>query len=126
MNRAEPLITAIEESAGDHSSRPATESANTNTIGTETNTEARQITTVPKGSLRESVKSAVGQYLQELDGQMSTDVYQMVLAEMEAPLLEEIMAYTRNNQTKASLMLGLNRGTLRKKLKQYNLISEKS
>ena len=69
--------------------------------------------------------AAVRHYLDELDGQMSTDVYQMVLAEVEAPLLEEIMAYTRNNQTKASIMLGLNRGTLRKKLKQYDLISEK-
>ena len=55
----------------------------------------------------------------------TSDVYQMVLAEIEAPLLQEIMAYTRNNQTKASIMLGLNRGTLRKKLKQYNLISGK-
>ena len=64
-------------------------------------------------------------YLDELDGQVSTDVYQMVLAEVEAPLLEEIMAYTRNNQTRASLMLGLNRGTLRKKLKQYNLLSSR-
>jgi Fis family transcriptional regulator len=81
--------------------------------------------TVPDGHLRDSVTSAVRHYLKELDGQISTDVYQMVLAEIEAPLLEEIMAYTRNNQTKASLMLGLNRGTLRKKLKQYNLISDK-
>jgi Fis family transcriptional regulator len=79
----------------------------------------------PAGSLRDSVSVAVRRYLDQLDGQMSTDVYQMVLAEIEAPLLEEIMAYTRNNQTKASLMLGLNRGTLRKKLKQYNLISDK-
>ena len=76
-------------------------------------------------SLRESVSIAVRQYLKELDGQMATDVYDMVLAEMEAPLLEEIMEYTRNNQTKASIMLGLNRGTLRKKLKQYKLISSK-
>lgn len=76
-------------------------------------------------SLRDSVSACVRQYLSELDGQISTDVYQMVLAEIEAPLLEEIMAYTRNNQTKASIMLGLNRGTLRKKLKQYNLISAK-
>ena len=45
-------------------------------------------------------------------------------AEVEAPLLEEVMAYTRNNQTKASIMLGLNRGTLRKKLKQYGLIAQ--
>ena len=76
-------------------------------------------------SLRDAVTVAVRKYLAELDGQLSTDVYQMVLAEMEAPLLEEIMAYTRNNQTKASIMLGLNRGTLRKKLKQYELIGSK-
>lgn len=75
--------------------------------------------------LRSAVTRAVRAYLDELDGQISTDVYQMVLAEIEAPLLAEIMAYTRNNQTKASIMLGLNRGTLRKKLKQYNLISAK-
>jgi Fis family transcriptional regulator len=73
-------------------------------------------------SLRDAVTASIRQYLDELDGQLSTNVYQMVLAEMEAPLLEEIMAYTRNNQTKASIMLGLNRGTLRKKLKQYQLI----
>jgi Fis family transcriptional regulator, factor for inversion stimulation protein len=76
-------------------------------------------------SLRDAVTTSVRQYLGELDGQLSTDVYQMVLAEVEAPLLEEIMAYTRNNQTKASIMLGLNRGTLRKKLKQYKLIGSK-
>jgi len=80
---------------------------------------------VPAQSLRDAVTAAVRHYLDELDGQMSTDVYQMVLAEIEAPLLAEIMAYTRNNQTKASIMLGLNRGTLRKKLKQYDLISSK-
>lgn len=79
----------------------------------------------PSQNLRDSVTIAVRHYLKELDGQISADVYQMVLAEIEAPLLKEIMAYTRNNQTKASIMLGLNRGTLRKKLKQYNLIANK-
>ena len=73
-------------------------------------------------SLRDSVAIAVDKYLTELDGQMATDVYQMVLAEVEGPLLEKIMAYTRNNQTRAANMLGLNRGTLRKKLKQHKLI----
>jgi Fis family transcriptional regulator len=75
-------------------------------------------------SLRQSVTQAVRTYLEELDGQMGSDVYQMVLAEVEAPLLEEIMRYTRNNQTRASLMLGLNRGTLRKKLKQHGLLKD--
>jgi Fis family transcriptional regulator, factor for inversion stimulation protein len=76
-------------------------------------------------NLREAVTASIRMYLDGLDGQISSDVYQMVLAEIEAPLLAEIMDYTRNNQTKASIMLGLNRGTLRKKLKQYNLISDR-
>ena len=105
MTRAEPLPATMEgENAANDEQLQAT--------------EANEAT-----SLRDAVTASVRKYLAELDGQLSTDVYQMVLAEMEAPLLEEIMAYTRNNQTKASTMLGLNRGTLRKKLKQYNLIN---
>ena len=79
-------------------------------------------TRASSATLRDSVTVAVRDYLAQLDGQLGSDVYQMVLAEVEAPLLEEIMTYTRNNQTKASRMLGLNRGTLRKKLKQYGLL----
>jgi Fis family transcriptional regulator len=75
-------------------------------------------------NLRECMAVTIKNYLQELDGETTTDIYQMVLAEIEAPLLAEIMAYTRNNQTRASAMLGLNRGTLRKKLKQYNLLGD--
>ena len=73
-------------------------------------------------SLRDSVEIALNNYFSHLDGQPVTDVYQMVLSEIEAPLLEAVMRYTRNNQTKASQILGLNRGTLRKKLKQYGLL----
>jgi Fis family transcriptional regulator len=107
MTRAEPLNpTGIDTNLND------------------TNNDApREIDQVQ--SLRDSVSIAIRHYLEELDGQMATDVYEMVLAEIEAPLLTEIMRYTRNNQTKASIMLGLNRGTLRKKLKQHKLISSK-
>lgn len=73
-------------------------------------------------TLRDSVAIALNNYFQHLDGQPVTDVYQMVLSEVEAPLLEEVMKYTRNNQTRASVLLGLNRGTLRKKMKQYGLL----
>ena len=88
--------------------------------------EANTPTAPAASHLREAVTIAVRDYLEQLDGQLSSDVYQMVLAEVEAPLLKEIMAYTRNNQTRASIMLGLNRGTLRKKLKQYNLLSNRN
>ncbi|MGJ8686603.1 MAG: DNA-binding transcriptional regulator Fis [Spongiibacteraceae bacterium] len=73
-------------------------------------------------TLRDSVAIALNNYFTSLDGQEVSDVYNMVLQEVEAPLLEEVLKYTRNNQTKASQMLGLNRGTLRKKLKQYDLL----
>lgn len=73
-------------------------------------------------TLRDSVSIALNNYFAHLDGQDVTDVYEMVLSEVEAPLLEEVLKYTRNNQTKASILLGLNRGTLRKKLKQYGLL----
>ena len=109
MNRAQPLVSLETPNPQTPVNSPA---------------EAQEI--FPTGqSLHDSVTIAVRQYLKELDGQLATDVYDMVLAEIEAPLLKEIMQHTRNNQTKASVMLGLNRGTLRKKLKHYKLISSK-
>jgi Fis family transcriptional regulator, factor for inversion stimulation protein len=73
-------------------------------------------------TLRDNVDKALKNYFSHLDGQPITDLYQLVLAEVEAPLLESVMSYTKDNQTKASTILGLNRGTLRKKLKQYGML----
>lgn len=73
-------------------------------------------------SLRDCVDQAMDNYFNHLDGQPVTDVYDMVMAEVEAPMLEVVLKYTRHNQTKAAQVLGLNRGTLRKKLKQYGLL----
>ncbi len=73
-------------------------------------------------TLRDCVEKALANYFSHLEGQSVTDVYQMVLSEVEAPLLEVVMSHVRGNQTKASVLLGLNRGTLRKKLKQYGLL----
>ncbi len=71
-----------------------------------------------------TVRTSVRQYLAEIDGESPTDFYQLVLAQVEAPLLEEVMRHTRNNQTRAAHLLGLNRGTLRKKLRLYKLSGE--
>lgn len=71
--------------------------------------------------LRESVRNAVTDYFTHLDGHATTGLYRMVMAEVEAPLLETVMRYTRDNQSKAAELLGINRATLRKKLKQYHL-----
>lgn len=72
-------------------------------------------------SLRESVQRALKNYFAQLGDQQPINLYDMVLAEVEAPLLEAIMSYTRGNQSRAAILLGVSRGTLRKKLKIYNI-----
>jgi len=73
-------------------------------------------------SLQQSVTEAMQRYFSDLDGQATRDLYGIVMAEVEPPLLKAVMAYTRQNQSRAAETLGLNRGTLRKKLKQYDLL----
>lgn len=67
------------------------------------------------------VSESLEAYFDHLDGSNPTDLYQMVLAEVEAPLFKEVMKRVKNNQSKAASWLGVSRGTLRKKLKQYGL-----
>lgn len=82
-------------------------------------TQPLEATTV--ASLREAVDTFVRRYLDEMEGETGTDFYPLVLAEVEAPMLQAVMEYTRYNQTRAAQMLGLNRGTLRKKLRQHGI-----
>ncbi|WP_129138762.1 DNA-binding transcriptional regulator Fis [Modicisalibacter coralii] len=80
-------------------------------------------TSLPRGqTLREAVDDAMHRYFAHLEGETVTDLYAMVMAEVEAPLLSAVLEYAGGNQTRAADMLGLNRGTLRKKLKHYDLI----
>ncbi|NOX76923.1 MAG: DNA-binding transcriptional regulator Fis [Gammaproteobacteria bacterium] len=88
-------------------------------------TEASPTETVPDNEqttpLSGHVKTMLENYFKDLDGHPPADLYQMVLQEVEQPLLEAVLTYTRGNQSKAATLLGLNRGTLRKKLKQYDI-----
>ena len=71
--------------------------------------------------LYNAVKHSVRRYLYELDGSSPNEMYDMVLKQVERPLLEAVLDYTHGNQSKAAEYLGLNRGTLRKKIRDYNL-----
>ena len=73
-------------------------------------------------TLRECVEVAMSNYFNQLEGQKVIDLYELVISEVEAPLMEAVMTYTGGNQTKASIAMGLNRGTLRKKLKKYDML----
>ena len=74
-----------------------------------------------KKPLRACVEDAMQGYFKQLEGHPTNDLYQMVLSEIEEPLLRSVLEYTKGNQSKASELLGINRGTLRKKLKMYGL-----
>lgn len=72
-------------------------------------------------SIRHYVQQALENYFSHLDGHTPVNLYEMVLEEIEIPLLEAVMRHTKNNQSKAAKVLGLSRGTLRKKIKQYDV-----
>lgn len=72
--------------------------------------------------LHDSVRQSLENYLSQLKGQLPSNLYELILAEVEAPLMQCVMDYTKNNQSRAAIVLGLSRGTLRKKLKMYGML----
>jgi Fis family transcriptional regulator len=60
-------------------------------------------------------------YFTQLNGHKPGDLYDLVLGEVERPLFTAVLRYTNGNQREAADILGINRGTLRKKLKSYKL-----
>ena len=55
------------------------------------------------------------------DGMPMRDIYDQVIAEVERPLIQMTLSATRGNQIKAAAMLGLNRNTLRKKIRDLDI-----
>lgn len=73
-------------------------------------------------SIADCVAQNLEQYFADLDGEVPCGVYDMVLQQVERPLLCCVMDVCAHNQTRAAQMLGINRNTLRKKLAQYHLL----
>ncbi len=74
--------------------------------------------------LAESVQEAMNQYFDTLDGQTSHNLYALVMNEVERPLLACVLERCGGNQSRAAALLGLNRATLRKKLRTHGLVTE--
>ncbi len=71
--------------------------------------------------LSEHVRMALRNYFARLDGHEATDLYAMVISEVEKPLIETVLEQCGHNQSKAAQVLGLSRGTLRKKMIQHGI-----
>ena len=76
--------------------------------------------TEPK-TLREKVAESLENYFAHLGDETPQNLYQLILGEIQPPMLEAVLKYTKGNQSKAAIILGISRGTLYKMLKQYNM-----
>ncbi len=67
-------------------------------------------------------EQALASYFANLNGHAPGALYDLVMREVERPLFQTVMSFTGGNQTQAASILGINRGTLRKKLRAYDLL----
>ncbi|MBX9696571.1 MAG: Fis family transcriptional regulator [Alphaproteobacteria bacterium] len=75
-----------------------------------------------KPGLSSCVEEKLKEYFDALGGSISVkNLYNIIIEEVERPLLILALRQTEGTQIKASEMLGLNRNTLRKKLTQYKI-----
>ena len=74
-----------------------------------------------KNILADNIENLLDQYFKDLSGESPNNLYNLVLSNVEKPLLLYVMHYSEGNQRKAAAILGLNRNTLRKKLKIHNI-----
>ncbi len=72
-------------------------------------------------SLRECVVASIRRYFEDMGNTEPEQIYRKVLAQVEPPLIEETLAFTGGNQSRAAKILGMTRNTLRNKLKHYGI-----
>lgn len=86
------------------------------------NHQNEQLNTEQGNGLNNTIRSSLSQLLSDLGDENPGNVYDLVMQQVEAPLLEMVLGHVDGNQSRAAELLGINRGTLRKKLKAYSLI----
>ncbi|WP_068803764.1 helix-turn-helix domain-containing protein [Thauera phenolivorans] len=76
----------------------------------------------PSNDIADSVHRTLEQYFRDLDGAKPAAIYDMVIRNVERPMLQFVLQQAKGNQTAAADMLGINRNTLRRKLTDYDLL----
>ena len=71
--------------------------------------------------LADCVKRSLERYFKDMDGEKPTSIYEMVLKNIEKPMIEMVLGKAAGNQSLAAEMLGINRNTLRKKMQQLRI-----
>jgi len=76
---------------------------------------------IEENEIAACMRRSLNRYFKDLDGEMPSEIYGMVVSAVEKPLLAYILDRTEGNQTRAADMLGINRNTLRKKMREHGL-----
>jgi len=76
---------------------------------------------IEENEIAACMRRSLNRYFKDLDGEAPSEIYTMVLSAVEKPLLVYILDRAEGNQTRAAEMLGINRNTLRKKMREYGL-----
>jgi Fis family transcriptional regulator len=76
---------------------------------------------IEESEIAACVRRSLNRYFKDLDGEEPSGIYDMVLSAVERPLLIYILDRAEGNQTRAAEILGINRNTLRKKLREHGL-----
>ncbi|MBT8048421.1 MAG: Fis family transcriptional regulator [Xanthomonadales bacterium] len=71
--------------------------------------------------LRHNVQQAIRQYLEDMGQSEPESLYRTLMAQVEPPLIEEVLRFTQGNQSKTAKILGMTRNTLRSKLNRYDI-----
>jgi Fis family transcriptional regulator, factor for inversion stimulation protein len=71
--------------------------------------------------LSDAVKRSLERYFKDMDGERPTSIYEMVLKNIEKPMIETVLGHAKGNLTHAASMLGINRATLRTKMQQLRI-----
>jgi Fis family transcriptional regulator, factor for inversion stimulation protein len=71
--------------------------------------------------LSDAVKRSLERYFKDMDGERPTSIYEMVLKNIEKPMIETVLGKAAGNQSLAAEMLGVTRNTLRKKMQQLRI-----
>jgi two-component system nitrogen regulation response regulator GlnG len=79
-----------------------------------------------EGSLEAIIAGKLQSSLAQMDVQELDNLYDMVLHQMERPLINIVLDKTRGNQVRAAEILGINRNTLRKKIQTLGIDLKKN
>jgi Fis family transcriptional regulator, factor for inversion stimulation protein len=71
--------------------------------------------------LADAVRRALERYFKDMDGEKPTAIHEMVLKNVEKPMIETVLRFAEGNQTLAAEMLGINRNTLRSKMQRLRI-----